>query len=76
MVLEALRYRRGSLQILDQLQLPQRSCYEAIRGVRDGQAAIRDMRVRLATCSPCPMELGGQGDTPKGVGVGSRPPQV
>ncbi|XP_006023465.1 methylthioribose-1-phosphate isomerase isoform X2 [Alligator sinensis] len=65
MVLEALRYRRGSLQILDQLQLPQRSCYQAIRGVRDGQAAIRDMRVRgapaiaLVGCLSLAVELHG-----------------
>ncbi|KAM9114836.1 methylthioribose-1-phosphate isomerase isoform 2-T2 [Pangshura tecta] len=48
MSLESLRYRRGSLRVLNQLLLPQRSCYEQIGGVRQGWAAIRAMQVRGA----------------------------
>ncbi|XP_037743895.1 methylthioribose-1-phosphate isomerase [Chelonia mydas] len=48
MSLEALRYRRGSLRVLNQLLLPQRSCYEEIGGVRQGWEAIRAMKVRGA----------------------------
>uniref|UniRef100_UPI00398E5638 methylthioribose-1-phosphate isomerase n=1 Tax=Pristiophorus japonicus TaxID=55135 RepID=UPI00398E5638 len=48
MTLEAVRYRRGSLQILNQLLLPQRSLYLHISSVRDGWRAIREMQVRGA----------------------------
>ncbi|XP_078387589.1 methylthioribose-1-phosphate isomerase [Cetorhinus maximus] len=48
MSLEAVRYRRGRLQILNQLLLPERSEYEEIGGVRAGWRAIRDMKVRGA----------------------------
>nr|XP_044608947.1 methylthioribose-1-phosphate isomerase isoform X1 [Equus asinus] len=48
MALEAIRYSRGSLQILDQLLLPQRSCYEAVGSVRQAWEAIRAMKVRGA----------------------------
>ncbi|XP_067416612.1 methylthioribose-1-phosphate isomerase [Emydura macquarii macquarii] len=48
MSLEAVRYRRGSLRVLNQLLLPQRSCYEEIGGVRQGWEAIRAMKVRGA----------------------------
>lgn len=45
MSLEAIRYRRGSLQILNQLVLPQQSLYEEIGSVRQGWEAIRAMKV-------------------------------
>lgn len=45
MALEAIRYSRGSLQILDQLLLPQRSCYEAVGSVRQAWEDIRAMKV-------------------------------
>nr|XP_020648814.1 methylthioribose-1-phosphate isomerase [Pogona vitticeps] len=48
MSLEAIRYRRGSLQILNQLLLPQQSLYEEIGNVRQGWEAIRAMKVRGA----------------------------
>ncbi|XP_029774190.1 methylthioribose-1-phosphate isomerase isoform X1 [Suricata suricatta] len=48
MALEAIRYSRGSLEILDQLLLPQRSCYEAVGSVRQAWEAIRAMKVRGA----------------------------
>ncbi|XP_032321377.1 methylthioribose-1-phosphate isomerase isoform X4 [Camelus ferus] len=48
MTLEAIRYSRGSLQILDQLLLPQQSCYEAVGSVRQAWEAIRAMKVRGA----------------------------
>ncbi|KAL4648565.1 methylthioribose-1-phosphate isomerase [Arapaima gigas] len=46
MTLEAIRYRTGSLQILNQLLLPHESVYEEIRGVRDGYEAIKCMKAR------------------------------
>ncbi|SLM36940.1 methylthioribose-1-phosphate isomerase [Lasallia pustulata] len=48
MVLQAIRYNRGSLQILDQLQLPYRELYEGIRDTKDAWDAIKQMRVRGA----------------------------
>lgn len=45
MTLEAIRYSRGSLQILDQLLLPQQSRYEAVGSVRQAWEAIRAMKV-------------------------------
>ncbi|XP_008104502.1 methylthioribose-1-phosphate isomerase isoform X2 [Anolis carolinensis] len=48
MSLEAIRYRRGSLEILNQLLLPQQSLYEAVGSVRQGWEAIRSMKVRGA----------------------------
>ncbi|XP_067829176.1 methylthioribose-1-phosphate isomerase [Heptranchias perlo] len=48
MSLEAVKYRRGSLQILNQLLLPQRSRYEEIGSVQGGWEAIREMKVRGA----------------------------
>ncbi|XP_053574138.1 methylthioribose-1-phosphate isomerase [Bombina bombina] len=48
MSLESLRYSRGSLQVLNQLLLPQQSEYEQVKGVQDGAAAIRTMKVRGA----------------------------
>ncbi|KAM3834976.1 methylthioribose-1-phosphate isomerase [Vipera latastei] len=48
MSLEALRYRRGSLQILNQLLLPHQTLYEEISSVRQGWEAIRSMKVRGA----------------------------
>ena len=48
MALEAIRYERGSLRILDQLQLPHVTAYEEVRGVTEAWQAIRAMRVRGA----------------------------
>uniref|UniRef100_A0A2K6PBL5 Methylthioribose-1-phosphate isomerase 1 n=1 Tax=Rhinopithecus roxellana TaxID=61622 RepID=A0A2K6PBL5_RHIRO len=48
MTLEAICYSRGSLQILDQLLLPQQSRYEAVGSVRQAWEAIRAMKVRGA----------------------------
>ncbi|XP_074240639.1 methylthioribose-1-phosphate isomerase isoform X2 [Saimiri boliviensis] len=48
MTLEAIRYSRGSLQILDQLLLPQQTHYEAVGSVRQAWEAIRAMKVRGA----------------------------
>lgn len=45
MSLEALRYRRGSLQILNQLLLPHQTLYEEISSVRQGWEAVRSMKV-------------------------------
>lgn len=45
MALEAIRYSRGSLEILDQLLLPQHSRYEPVGSVRQAWEAIRAMKV-------------------------------
>ncbi|XDV15874.1 hypothetical protein PO909_015828 [Leuciscus waleckii] len=48
MTLEAIRYRSGSLQILNQLLLPHETVFDEIRSVRDGYEAIKSMKVRGA----------------------------
>lgn len=48
MVLEAIQYQKGSLKILDQLQLPHKIKYDQIESTQDAWHAIRDMRVRGA----------------------------
>lgn len=48
MVLEAIRYRDGQLQILNQLKLPHQEEYDHIRSAEDGWHAIKDMRTRGA----------------------------
>ncbi|KAG8174796.1 hypothetical protein JTE90_021362 [Oedothorax gibbosus] len=47
-MLEAIKYKRGQLEILDQLLLPSRTCYENISTVSEGWEAIRLMKVRGA----------------------------
>ena len=48
MVLEAIRYSRGSLQLLEQRLLPLQTEWIEIKSVEDGWTAIRDMTVRGA----------------------------
>ncbi|XP_059495957.1 methylthioribose-1-phosphate isomerase isoform X1 [Stegostoma tigrinum] len=48
MSLQAVRYRRGSLQILNQRLLPEHSVYEEIPDVQAAWRAIREMQVRGA----------------------------
>lgn len=48
MVLEAIRYQPGSLQILNQLKLPHQTEYDEIHSAEDGWHAIKDMRTRGA----------------------------
>ena len=48
MVLEAIKYTRGKLEILDQLRLPHREVYVVITTVEEAWHAIRDMKVRGA----------------------------
>uniref|UniRef100_A0A182PGR2 Methylthioribose-1-phosphate isomerase n=1 Tax=Anopheles epiroticus TaxID=199890 RepID=A0A182PGR2_9DIPT len=48
MTLEAIKYKSGQLQILDQLLLPAESKYIPIDGVKDGWNAIHKMQVRGA----------------------------
>ena len=45
MSLLAIKYKRGHLEILNQLLLPHKSVYEEIRGVEDGWQAIKAMKV-------------------------------
>ncbi|KAI9197337.1 uncharacterized protein BJ171DRAFT_519971 [Polychytrium aggregatum] len=46
--LQAIKYRRGSLEILDQLLLPFESVYEEVKDSKDGHKVIRTMKVRGA----------------------------
>ncbi|KAG5278014.1 hypothetical protein AALO_G00094220 [Alosa alosa] len=72
MTLEAIRYRSGSLQILNQLLLPHETVYEEIRSVQDGYEAIKSMKVRgapaiaIVGCLSLAVELraGAGGDDP------------
>ncbi|KAF4762075.1 hypothetical protein N7455_003043 [Penicillium solitum] len=47
-MLQAIKFRKGNLEILDQLQLPFVEEYIPIRTTEDGWHAIRDMKVRGA----------------------------
>ena len=44
--LKAIQYQRGSLEILDQLKLPDVSVYIPIRTVADAWKAIHTMSIR------------------------------
>ncbi|KAI9255519.1 S-methyl-5-thioribose-1-phosphate isomerase [Sporodiniella umbellata] len=46
--LEAIRYERGSLSILDQLVLPHETIFESVLSVQNGHAAIKTMKTRGA----------------------------
>jgi methylthioribose-1-phosphate isomerase len=48
MVLQAIRYERGKLEILDQLKLPYEEVFVDITGPEDAWTAIRKMQVRGA----------------------------
>lgn len=52
MTLEAIRYRAGSLQILNQLLLPHQTVYDDLRSVQDAYEAIKSMKVRGASILP------------------------
>lgn len=45
MSLESIRYKRGSLEILDQLLLPIQTRYVKVQGVEDGWRVINKMQV-------------------------------
>lgn len=47
-MLQAIKYGKGQLEILDQLQLPFVETYIPIRSAEDGWHAIKDMKVRGA----------------------------
>ena len=47
MSLEAIKYSRDHLEILNQLLLPHESIYEEIKNTEDGWQAIRQMKVSL-----------------------------
>lgn len=46
MSLEAIKYKNGKLELLDQLKLPFESIYIKIGTIQDGWKAINEMRVR------------------------------
>lgn len=52
MLLEAIKYKDGQLEILDQLKLPFETCYMRIDTIQDGWQAIFDMKVnRISVCT-------------------------
>lgn len=51
MSLQSIKYKRGSLEILDQLLLPVVSKYVTVRGVEDGWKVINKMQVSSTSCS-------------------------
>ncbi|THX89400.1 Methylthioribose-1-phosphate isomerase [Aureobasidium pullulans] len=48
MSLEAIKYKRGQLDILDQLQLPHTEVYDEVKSTQDAWHAIKEMRTRGA----------------------------
>jgi len=46
MTLEAIKYRNGKLEVLDQLALPQTTSYITVENVNDGWRVINKMQVR------------------------------
>lgn len=48
MTLEAIKFKNGKLEILDQLQLPFTTCYIPIDTIQDAWIAINEMKVRGA----------------------------
>lgn len=58
MTLEAIRYRAGSLQILNQLLLPHQTVYDDLRSVQDAYEAIKSMKVRGLHLLPLPTSPG------------------
>ncbi|GAB7345392.1 hypothetical protein MBLNU457_3734t1 [Dothideomycetes sp. NU457] len=48
MVLQAIKYQRGQLQILDQLRLPHEEVYDNVESSKDAWHAIKEMRTRGA----------------------------
>ncbi|XP_034543818.1 methylthioribose-1-phosphate isomerase [Notolabrus celidotus] len=72
MTLEAIRYRAGALQILNQLLLPHQTVYDEIHSVQDAYEAIKSMKVRgapaiaIVGCLSLAVELraGAGGDDP------------
>lgn len=49
MSLEAIKYTRGHLRILNQLLLPNQSIYEQLNTTNDGWQAIKEMKVNYST---------------------------
>ena len=47
MTLEAIRYRDGTLQVLDQLLLPFKTEYIDIKDTNDGWKVIKEMQVHV-----------------------------
>ena len=45
MSLEAIKYSKGNLEILDQLLLPHESKYIAVKNTEDGWSVIKNMQV-------------------------------
>ncbi|KAI9099837.1 S-methyl-5-thioribose-1-phosphate isomerase [Phlyctochytrium arcticum] len=46
--LEAIRYKQGTLKVLDQLRLPFETVFEDVKTVEEGHAVIKTMKVRGA----------------------------
>lgn len=48
MSLESIKYKRGKLEILDQLLLPLQTRYVKVQGVEDGWKVINKMQVKCS----------------------------
>ncbi len=51
MSLEAIRYKDGKLEILDQLLLPTRTVYESLSTIEEAADAIKTMKVHFNCCN-------------------------
>ena len=51
MSLEAIKYRPGHLEILNQLLLPHQLVYENVENTQDGWKAIREMKANFKICN-------------------------
>jgi len=56
MTLEAIKYRQGSLDILDQLLLPTHSVYITINDTEDAWQAIKKMQVMMVVLN-CDLKI-------------------
>ncbi|XP_033927865.1 methylthioribose-1-phosphate isomerase isoform X2 [Melopsittacus undulatus] len=74
MALESIRYRRGSLSVLNQLLLPERIRYERVGGAERAWTVINSMEVRgapaiaLVACLSLAVELATGADAGAGTG--------
>lgn len=71
MVLEAIRYKRGSLQILNQLLLPHATEYDTVSSSEDAWHAIKSMRTRGAPAIAIVAALGLAVELTAGSGTGT-----
>ncbi|KAK8125983.1 methylthioribose-1-phosphate isomerase [Apiospora kogelbergensis] len=71
--LQAIRYTRGSLQVLDQLRLPHEHHYDPVTTAEEGFDCIRSMRVRGAPAIAIVAALAHAVELQNGAGPSSSP---